>query len=101
MLDTEALKTLPDEQKARLVEFEKTFSSTGWKYIVKWAQKTAEEQRNRLMFCQNWEQYLDLQAKWYVYTELSNLEDLTYKEFENLAAQALEAQVEEVEVDYE
>ncbi len=101
MLDTEVLKHLPDELKARLVEFEKTFSTDGWKFIQQWAEKTAEEQRDRMLFCTSWEQYVNLQGRWFAFTELANLEDATYKEFEGLAQQAAERAIEEVEIQYE
>ena len=101
MLDTEVLKHLPDELKARLVEFEATFSTKGWNYIQEWAQKSADEQRDRMLFCTTWEQYVNLQGRWFAFTELANLEDATYKEFEGLAQQAAEQAIEEIEIEYE
>ncbi len=98
MLDTEILKTLPDELKARLVEFESTFSTKGWKFIQEWAQKTADEQKDRMLFCTSWEQYQNLQGRWFAYTELANLEEATYKEFEGLAQQEAVHSVEEVDI---
>jgi len=85
MLDTESLQYLPDEMKSRLVKFENTFSSEGWDQIVLWAKKSAEEQRDRMLFCQNWEQYLAIQAQWTMFTEFANLEESTFAEFERMA----------------
>lgn len=90
MLDAEALRDLPDELKARLVEFEKTFGTLGWSFVVEWARKSADEMRDRMLFCTSWEQYIALQSRWTIFTELSMLEEETYKEFERLAYEARE-----------
>lgn len=101
MLNTDVLKHLPDELKARLVKFEETFSTDGWAYVQEWAQKTADECKDRMLFCQTWDQYTNLQGRWFAYTELANLEEATYKEFEGLAMQAAEHEIEEVELEFE
>lgn len=85
MLDTDSLKYLSAEQKARLMEFEKTFSSKGWSYIQKFLEQSALEAKDRLCFVTNWDQYMATGARWAVFQELSNLEEETYKEFERIA----------------
>ena len=101
MLNTEVLKDLPDSLKARLVEFENTFSTKGWTFIQQWAEASAQEIKDRMLFCTTWEQYVNLQGRWYVFTELANLEEATYQEFETLAQQAAEQAIKEVELDFE
>lgn len=100
-VDTEVLKHLPDEAKARLVEFEKTFNSKGFQMLIQWAKATAEEKAQRMLFAQNWDQYLFLKGEWSMFTELANIEDTTYREFENMAAEAKENAVVESELEYE
>lgn len=90
MLDTETLQYLTDDMKSRLVKFEQTFSSAGWPLIMEWAKASAEEQRDRMLFCSNWEQYVNLQAQWTMFTEFANLEESTYAEFERLASELKE-----------
>lgn len=98
MLDTELLKKLPPEYKERLVEFEKTFASKGWSFVQEWAEKTAEEMEQRLLFATSWEQYNDIRGRWFAFQELAKLEEATYNEFENIARQIAEAEIEEVDV---
>lgn len=105
MIDTEILKFLPDDAKDRLVKFEQMFSSDGWAQVVTWATKSAEEQRDRMLFCKNWEQYVNLQAVWTMFTEFARLEENTLAEFESIAMQHRESQEAEAllnsELDFE
>lgn len=101
MLDAETLQALPDELKARLVEFEKVFSSKGWEYIEQWASKTADEQKDRQLFSKSWEENRVYFGKWFAYQELANLKEATYQEFASLAQAAKEQAIEEVELEYE
>jgi hypothetical protein len=71
--------------KDRLVKFETMFSTAGWSQVVQWAKQSAEEQRDRMLFCQNWEQYVNLQAQWTMFTEFASLEEATLAEFERIA----------------
>lgn len=90
MLDTNTLQYLSDDQKARLVEFEKVFSSKGWEYIQGFLQQSADEAKERLCFVANWDQYMATGSRWAVFQELANLEEETYAEFERIAQQAAE-----------
>lgn len=101
MLTEETLKLLPDDLKNRLSEFEKTFSTKGWNFVSEWASKTADEIKHRLLFCQSWEEYQNLQGRWFAFTELANLEVATYNEFEAIAAQIEESTVSDFEIEYE
>lgn len=101
MIDTEALKNLPDEQKALLVNYEEMFRTKGFSQFIQYVKATAEEKRDRLLFAQNWDQYVHLRAEWAVFEELAGIEELTYKEFEAIADQASEVAIEEIELEYE
>lgn len=101
MLDAEQLNHLSSDLKARLVEFEKTFSTKGWGMIQKFLAQSAEEHKERMLFCSTWDQYMALQSRWAVFTELANLEEETYNEFERLAQQAAEEKLMAVEPEFE
>lgn len=101
MLDTNTLQYLSDEQKSRLVEFEKTFSSKGWDYIQKFLQQSADEAKERLCFVANWDQYMATGSRWAVFQELANLEEETYAEFERIAQQGAEDALMATETDFE
>jgi len=105
MLDTESLQYLPDDMKDRLVKFENMFSSDGWAQLVQWAKASADEQRDRMLFCRNWEQYINLQAQWTMFTDFANLEESTLAEFEGIAKEHREQREAEIlqdsELDFE
>lgn len=92
MIDAETLTYLSDEQKARLVELEKTFDTDGWKIIKNWSQQKAEDLGNRMINAQSWEEFKQLQGALHAYAGFANFEDETYNEF---MARALEAQAEQ------
>lgn len=99
MLDTENLQHLSDDLKIRLSEFEKTFNTAGWGFLKKWFENEAKDREARLMFCQNWDQYVTIRAEWVVFKEMQNAEEQTYAEFERLALEAAEQKALEEEID--
>ena len=101
MIDTETLKHLPDEYKDRLVNFEQMFRTKGFEQLKQYAEAEANERRDRMLSVSSWEQYIYLRAEWAIWQELANLEEITYREFETLAAEAQEQKFEEVELEYE
>lgn len=101
MLNADTLNYLSDDQKARLVEFEKTFSSKGWEFIQKFLQESANEAKERLCFVANWDQYMATGSRWAVFQELANLEEETYAEFERLAQANAESALLANEEEYE
>lgn len=101
MIDTELLKFLPDEYKGRLANFDEMFRTKGFAQLKQYAEVEAEERKMRMMNVGNWEQYIYLRAEFAIWSELANLEDITYKEFEAIAEQARDRNIEEVELEYE
>ncbi len=100
-VDFEKLKHLPDEYKERLTDFEKTFGTKGWSHLQEWVKASIQEKEQRLLFCQNWDQYTFLKGEWTVLQELANLEEATYREFEGIAEQVMERDLENVELEFE
>lgn len=101
MLNTEALQRLSDEEKSRLVEFERTFSTKGWKYLVEWAEKSAQEQDERMKYAANWDQFQQLRTSYALFKGFANLEEETYAEFERLGLERAETEVVDVELEHE
>lgn len=91
MLDADVLQHLSDEQKARLVELEKTFDTKGWGVIKTFANQKAEDIGNRMLNVNNWEEYNQLRGALRAYAGFANFENETYNEF---MARAAEAQAE-------
>ena len=101
MIDTETLKHLPDEYKARLVAFEEMFRTPGFKQLMDWAKATAEEKKARTLLARNWDEYVFSRAEWSTFEDFTRIEEATYQEFETIALAAREQQIEEVELEYE
>ena len=100
-IDAEILQYLPDEYKERLQNFEKMFSSKGWAQLLQFLKASADEKQQRLLFAQNWDQFVFLKGEWNVLQEMVNLEESTYREFEGIAEQAREEAAVAVELEYE
>lgn len=101
MLDTNALQHLTSEEKARLVEFERTFGTKGWEFIIEWAEKSALEQQERMQFAANWEQFQACRTAMFLFRSFANLEEETYAEFERIGAARADNEVIEVELEHE
>ena len=101
MLNTEALQLLTDEEKGRLVEFERTFSTKGWEFIKEWAEKSAAEQDERMKYAANWEQFQALRTSYALFLSFANLEEETYKEFERIGFGRVEVEQVDTELEHE
>ena len=101
MLNAEALQSLTDVEKSRLLEFEKTFGTKGWEQIKDWAEKSAEEQLVRLQYAQDWDTFQLTRNAMFLFQSFANLEEETYKEFERIGFGRLEDQMVQVELEHE
>lgn len=101
MLDAAALQNLTSEEKARLVEFERTFNTKGWEFIVEWANKSADEQLERMQYADSWDSFQAMRTAMFAFRSFAGLEEETYAEFERIGAARAEDKLVEIELDNE
>lgn len=94
MLNANTLKYLTDEMKHQLSQYEETYESEGWKLILEWAARSAEEAKTRAFTASTWEEAVAWRGKWHAYNEIIGMQESTYNELE---AYALEQQQQEIE----
>ncbi len=98
MIDAEILNNLTDEQKARLMELEKTFNTDGWKVIKAFMAAKSQDAAQRMVYAQDWDSFVELRGMGRAYEAFANFEDETYNEFMARAQEAA-PDIEEVVID--
>ncbi len=97
----ELIKWLPDNQKDRLLELEKTFSTPGWQYIMQWARDKSDDSILRAATATSWADNRIAIGNQQAYFQFANYAEAELLVYANMAEQAkLDAEVEESE-DYE
>lgn len=99
MIDADVLQSLTDEQKARLMELEKTFNTDGWKIFKAFAQQQSLEMQQRMVYAQDWDSFLEQRGAARTWANIAQFEDETINEFVALAQQNAEGSIEPVVIE--
>ena len=97
MLDMDQINALDNDAKARYMALEKVFAMPGFKFLTAWAKAKVEEAANGVLNAQTWDQHCFANGARWAYANFAGCEEMFQKEFELLADEANNAQIDEDE----
>lgn len=100
-MQVEDYHLLPEAEQDRYMKLERLFMSEGWQLISEWAEAKAQEIILRQANASSWDDHNALRGARLVYTEISNLDEVTEREFAAVVDTIKEQQALDDEIEFE